>query len=116
MTHRNDPMLQATYEGMQANESGFLTAVPREAEIIRQVALPGIKKVNVTVPAGGALHAGGAVEKPYEGVGKYVGPAKLGSDAGGYNKQIITFDADTDTFDPIQMEWGVAPAGRANRQ
>ena len=52
ITHRNQPILQASYEGMQPNESGFLTAVPREAEIIRQVSLPGIKKVNVTVPAG----------------------------------------------------------------
>src|SRR5262247_4067850 len=115
ITHRNDPILQATYEGMQPNESGFLTAVPREAEIIRQVALPGIKKVNVTVPAGGALHAVVAVEKPYEGFGKYVGLAVLGSVAGRYIKRVIVVDADIDPFDPIQVEWAVATRVKANR-
>ena len=115
ITHRNDPILQATYEGMQPNESGFLTAVPREAEIIRQVSLPGIKKVNVTVPAGGALHAVVAVEKPYEGFGKYVALAVLGSVAGRYIKQVIVVDADIDPFDPIQVEWAVATRVQANR-
>jgi UbiD family decarboxylase len=115
ITHRNDPILQATYEGMQPNESGFLTAVPREAEIIRQVVLPGIKKVNVTVPAGGALHAVIAVEKPYEGFGKYVGLAVLGTVAGRYLKQVIVVDADIDPFDPIQVEWAVATRVQANR-
>jgi 2,5-furandicarboxylate decarboxylase 1 len=115
ITYRNDPILQASYEGMQPNESGFLTAVPREAEIIRQVALPGIKKVNVTVPAGGALHAVVAVEKPYEGFGKYVGLAVLGSVAGRYIKRVIVVDADIDPFDPIQVEWAVATRVQANR-
>jgi UbiD family decarboxylase len=100
---------------MQPNESGFLTAVPREAEIIRQVTLPGIKKVNVTVPAGGALHAVVAVEKPYEGFGKYVGLAVLGTVAGRYLKQVIIVDADIDPFDPIQVEWAVATRVQANR-
>jgi UbiD family decarboxylase len=115
ITHRNNPILQASYEGMQPNESGFLTAVPREAEIIRQVALPGIKKVNVTVPAGGALHAVVAVEKPYEGFGKYVGLAVLGTVAGRYIKQVIIVDADIDPFDPIQVEWAVSTRVQANR-
>jgi UbiD family decarboxylase len=115
ISHRNDPILQATYEGMQPNESGFLTAVPREAEIIRQVALPGIKKVNVTVPAGGALHAVVAVEKPYEGFGKYVGLAVLGSVAGRYIKQVVIVDDDIDPFDPIQVEWAVSTRVQADR-
>jgi len=115
ITYRDDPILQASYEGMQPNESGFLTAVPREAEIMRQVALPGIKKVNVTVPAGGALHAVVAVEKPYEGFGKYVALAVLGSVAGRYIKQVIVVDADIDPFDPVQVEWAVATRVQANR-
>jgi UbiD family decarboxylase len=115
ITHRNDPILQASYEGMQPNESGFLTAVPREAEIMRQVTLPGIRKVNVTVPAGGALHAVVAVEKPYEGFGKYVGLAVLGSVPGRYIKRVIVVDADIDPFDPVQVEWAVATRVQANR-
>ncbi len=92
ITHRNDPILQASYES-----------------------LPGIKKVNVTVPAGGALHAVVAVEKPYEGFGKYVGLAVLGTVAGRYLKQVIVVDADIDPFDPIQVEWAVATRVQANR-
>ena len=115
ITHRDQPILQATYEGMQPNESGFLTGIPREAEIIRQIALPGIKKVHVSVPAGGALHAVVAVEKPYEGFGKYVALAVLGSAAGRYVKQVIIVDAEIDPFDPIQVEWAVATRVQANR-
>jgi UbiD family decarboxylase len=100
---------------MQPNESGFLTGIPREAEIIRQIALPGIKKVHVSVPAGGALHAVVAVEKPYEGFGKYVALAVLGSVAGRYVKQVIVVDADIDPFDPIQVEWAVSTRVQANR-
>ncbi len=115
ITYQDNPILQASYEGMQPNESGFLTAVPREAEIIRQVALPGIKKVNVTVPAGGALHAVVAVEKPYEGFGKYIGLAVLGTVAGRYIKRVIVVDADIDPFDPVQVEWAVATRVQASR-
>jgi 2,5-furandicarboxylate decarboxylase 1 len=115
ITHRDNPILQATYEGMQPNESGFLTGIPREAEIIRQIALPGIKKVHVSVPAGGALHAVVAVEKPYEGFGKYVALAVLGSVAGRYVKQVIVVDTDIDPFDPIQVEWAVSTRVQANR-
>jgi UbiD family decarboxylase len=67
------------------------------------------------VPAGGALHAVVAVEKPYEGFGKYVGLAVLGSVAGRYIKRVIVVDADIDPFDPIQVEWAVATRVQANR-
>jgi 2,5-furandicarboxylate decarboxylase 1 len=115
ITHRDDPILQATYEGTQPNESGFLTGVPREAELMRQITLPGIKKIHVSAPAGGALHAVVAVEKPYEGFGKYVGLAVLGSVAGRYVKRVIIVDADIDPFDPIQVEWAIATRVQPNR-
>jgi UbiD family decarboxylase len=115
ITHRDNPILQATYEGTQPNESGYLTGVPREAELMRQISLPGIKKVHVSAPAGGALHAVVAVEKPYEGFGKYVGLAVLGSVAGRYVKQVVVVDADIDPFDPIQVEWAIATRVQANR-
>jgi len=56
-----------------------------------------------------------AVEKPYEGFGKYVGLAVLGSVAGRYIKQVIIVDADIDPFDPIQVEWAVSTRVQANR-
>jgi 2,5-furandicarboxylate decarboxylase 1 len=115
VTHRDNPILQATYEGTQPNESGFLTGIPREAELMRQITLPGIKKIHVSAPAGGALHAVVAVEKPYEGFGKYVGLAVLGSVAGRYVKQVVIVDADIDPFDPIQVEWAIATRVQASR-
>jgi len=115
ITYRDNPILQATYEGTQPNESGFLTGVPREAELMRQITLPGIKKVHVSAPAGGALHAVVAVEKPYEGFGKYVGLAVLGSVAGRYVKQVVIVDADIDPFDPIQVEWAIATRVQPSR-
>ncbi|HEY3302921.1 MAG TPA: UbiD family decarboxylase [Candidatus Binatia bacterium] len=115
ITYRDNPILQASYEGMQPNESGFLTGVPREAELMRQITFPGIKKIHVSAPAGGALHAVVAVEKPYEGFGKYVGLAVLGSVAGRYVKRVVIVDADIDPFDPIQVEWAIATRVQANR-
>lgn len=115
ITHRDNPILQATYEGRQPNESGFLTAVPREAELMRQIALPGVKKVHVTVPAGGSLHAVISVEKSYEGFGKYVGLAALGTQPGRYLKQVIVVDADVDPFDPVAVEWAIATRVQAHR-
>ena len=55
------------------------------------------------------------MEKPYEGFGKYVGLAVLGSVAGRYIKQVIIVDADIDPFDPIQVEWAVSTRVQANR-
>jgi 2,5-furandicarboxylate decarboxylase 1 len=115
VTCRNDPILQLTYEGRQPNESGFLTAVPREAELMRQIALPGIKRVHVTVAAGGAFHAVIAVEKPYEGFGKYIGVAALGCTPGRYLKQVIVVDDDVDPFDSVAVEWAVATRVQGHR-
>jgi len=115
ITHRDHPIFQATYEGRQPNESGFLTSVPREAELMRQIALPGIKRVHVTVAAGGAFHAVLAVEKPYEGFGKYIGLAALGSTPGRYLKRVIVVDDDVDPFDPVAVEWAVATRVQSHR-
>jgi len=115
ITCRNHPILQLSYEGRQPNESGFLTSVPREAELMRQIALPGIKRVHVTVAAGGAFHAVLAAEKPYEGFGKYLGIAALGSTPGRYIKQVIIVDDDVDPFDPVAVEWAIATRVQAHR-
>lgn len=115
ITHRDRPILQATYEGRPPHESAILTGVPREAEIMRQVSLPGIKKVHVTPAGGGSLHAVVSVEKPYEGFGKYVGLAVLGTQPGRYLKRVIVVDDDIDPFDMVAVEWAIATRVQANR-
>ena len=115
ITHRDRPILHAVYEGQPPSGSAMLVAVPREAELMRQIALPGVKRVHMTRGGGGALHAVVAVEKHYEGFGKYVGLSVLGTTAGRSIKQLIIVDDDIDPADPIQVEWAVATRVQPHR-
>lgn len=115
ITHRDRPILQQTYEGRPPHESAILTGVPREAELIRQIALPGIKRVHVTAAGGGALHAVVAIEKLYEGYGKAVGLAVLGTHPGRFIKQVVVVDDDIDPFDPLAVEWAIATRVQPHR-
>jgi UbiD family decarboxylase len=115
ITHRKNPILHATYVGLPPHEPAVLTGVPREAELMRQIKLPGIKKIYVTAPGGGALHAVIAVDKPYEGFGKFVGLAVLGTQPGRYIKQVIVVDSDIDPFDPLAVEWAVSTRVQPHR-
>ena len=56
-----------------------------------------------------------AVEKPYEGFGKYVGLSVLGTTAGRSIKQVIIVDDDIDPTDPVQVEWTVATRVQPHR-
>jgi UbiD family decarboxylase len=115
ITHRDRPILQQTYEGRPPHESAILTGVPREAELMRQIALPGIKRVHVTAPGGGALHAVVAIEKLYEGYGKAIGMAVLGTHPGRFIKQVIVVEDDVDPFDPLAVEWAIATRVQPHR-
>ena len=115
ITHQENPILQLTYEGMPPHESSVLTGVPRDAEILRTVKLPGMKSVYVTDAGGGAFHAVVSVEKPFEGFGKYVGLAILGTQAGRYIKQVVVVDNDIDPFDPVAVEWAIGTRVQAHR-
>jgi UbiD family decarboxylase len=108
ITHRDRPILHAVYEGTPPSGSAIIVAVPREAELLRQVSLPGVKRAHMTRGGGGALHVVLSVDKPYEGFGKYVGLAVLGTTAGRGIKQVIVVDDDIDPADPIQVEWAIA--------
>jgi len=115
VTHREHPILHATYEGLPPSGSAMLVAVPREAELMRQIALPGIQQVHMSPGGGGAFHAVISVEKVYEGFGKYVGIAVLGTTAGRSVKRVIVVDADVDAFDPVAVEWAIATRVQPHR-
>ena len=108
ITHQDHPILDMTYEGRQPSGSTVMIGVPREAELRRQISLPGIKKIHMTPATAGVLHAVVSVEKPFEGFGKFVGMAVLGCIAGRAVKQVIVVDDDVDPFDPLSVEWAVA--------
>jgi UbiD family decarboxylase len=103
------------YEGTPPSGSAIIVAVPREAELLRQISLPGVKRAHMTRGGGGALHAVLSVDKPYEGFGKYVGLAVLGSTAGRSIKQVTIVDDDIDPADPIQVEWAIATRVQPHR-
>jgi UbiD family decarboxylase len=115
ITYRDRPILHAVYEGQPPSGSAIIVAVPREAELMRQISLPGVKRAHMTRGGGGALHAVLSVDKPYEGFGKYVGLAVLGTTAGRGIKQVIVVDDDIDPADPIQVEWALATRVQPHR-
>jgi phenyl-phosphate phosphatase/carboxylase subunit beta len=115
ITYRDQPILHAVYEGTPPSGSAIIVAVPREAELLRQISLPGVKRAHMTRGGGGALHAVLSVDKPYEGFGKYVGLAVLGTTAGRGIKQVIVVDDDIDPADPIQVEWAMATRVQPHR-
>ena len=115
VTYRDRPILHAVYEGMPPSGSAIIVAVPREAELQRQISLPGVKRAHMTRGGGGALHAVLSVDKPYEGFGKYVGLAVLGTTAGRSIKQVTVVDDDIDPADPIQVEWAIATRVQPHR-
>lgn len=115
ITYQDHPIMDGTYEGRQPSGSTVIIGVPREAELMRQISLPGIKRIHMTLATAGVLHAVVSVEKPFEGFGKYVGLAVLGCAAGRAVKQVIVVDDDVDPFDPLAVEWAVATRVQPHR-
>jgi 2,5-furandicarboxylate decarboxylase 1 len=115
LTHRDNPILHLAYQGAPPHETDVLTAVGKEAEVMRTIQLPGIKAVHITEGGCGVLHVVVAVEKLYEGYGKSVGMAVLGCPAGRHFKQVTVVDQDVDPFDPLAVEWAIATRVQANR-
>jgi UbiD family decarboxylase len=115
ITHRHQPIHHATYTGRPPHESSLITAIPREAEILRQVPLAGLVKIHVTQGGGGAFNAVAAISKQYEGQGKLMALSILGTQPGRYIKNLIVVDEDVDPFDWTQVEWALATHVQANR-
>jgi 2,5-furandicarboxylate decarboxylase 1 len=108
ITHRRDPILHLAYQGAPPHETDVVTAVGKEAEMLRHISLPGVKAVHYTEGGGGVLHVVIAVEKMYEGYGKMAGMAVFSTPAGRSVKQVTVVDADVDPFDSLAVEWAVA--------
>jgi 2,5-furandicarboxylate decarboxylase 1 len=115
ITHRRDPLFHLAYQGAPPHETDVLTAVGKEAELLRHISLPGVKAVHLTEGGGGVLHLVIAVEKLYEGYGKMAGMAVLSVPAGRSIKQVTVVDADVDPFDPLAVEWAVATRVQPHR-
>ena len=115
ITRRRDPILHLAYQGAPPHETDVLTAAGKEAEVIRTVALPGLKAVHITEGGCGVLHVVVSVEKLYEGYGKMVGMAVLSCPSGRHFKQVTVVDEDVDPFDSLAVEWAIATRVQAAR-
>jgi 2,5-furandicarboxylate decarboxylase 1 len=115
ITHRKDLIYQASYEGLPHHETCVVSGISNEAELLRQIPLPGIHKVHFTSGGGGYLHAVVSIKKPYDGYGKMVGLAVLGTTAGRTVKIVTVVDDDIDPNDRAQVEWAVTTRTRVDR-
>ncbi len=115
MTFRNNPIHHATYTGMPPHESALITAIPREAEILRLTQGAGLVRVHVTEGGCGAFNVIASIRKPYEGYGKLAAMSILGSPVGRYIKNVIVVDDDIDPYDLTQVDWAIATRVLASR-
>ena len=115
ITHRNDPIYAGSYEGLPPHDTDLLMGIPIETEILRLVPLPGIQKVHVTEGGCGAFNCVISIKKQFEGYGKMIGMAALGTWGARFVKTLIVVDDDVDAFDWTQVEWALATRVQPHR-
>lgn len=115
ITHRNNPIYAASYEGLPPHDTDLLMGIPIETEILRLVPLPGIQKVHVTEGGCGAFNCVISIKKQFEGYGKMIGMAALGTWGARFVKTLIVVDDDVDPFDWTQVEWALATRVQPHR-
>lgn len=115
ITHRDNPHYLASYEGKPPQETNYLMGIPTEAEIHRLVSIPGIRKVNVTDGGCGAFNCVVSIEKKFEGYGKMMAMAVLGTWGARFIKNLIIVDDDIDPFNWTDVEWALATRVQPDR-
>jgi UbiD family decarboxylase len=108
LTHRNKPIYQAGYTGRPPNENVTAVGVAREADILGQLTLPGLLALHLTDGGCGYFNAVASIDKRFEGYGKMMAMAILGTWAGRAIKTLIIVDSDVDPYDATDVEWAVA--------
>ena len=96
-------------------EHTLLMGFPREASIWESVSrvVPRVRKVRLTSPGGGWLHAVISIEKGHEGDGKN---AIMAAFAGHPSlKHVVVVDSDIDPDKPELVEWAIATRFQADR-
>jgi UbiD family decarboxylase len=85
-----------------------MVAIQIEAELLRTITLPGVRQVHITDGGCGAFNCVVSVTKRFDGYGRMLGAAVLGTWAGRPVKNLIIVDDDIDAFDWNQIEWALA--------
>ncbi|MDO8691697.1 MAG: UbiD family decarboxylase [Dehalococcoidia bacterium] len=115
ITYRNGAIHQASYEGKPPQETNVLQSMSMEGETMKSVSLPGIRAINVTEGGCGAFNAVVSVQKRFEGYGKMMGMAVLGTWAGRLMKTVIVVDDDIDPHNSTEVEWALATRVQPHR-
>ncbi len=115
ITHRNNPIYLGSYEGKPPQETNYMMGIPIEAEILRLVPIPGIRKVHVTEGGCGAFNCVVSIEKQFEGYGKMIAMAILGTWGARFIKNLIIVDSDIDPYNMTEVEWALATRFQPDR-
>ena len=107
ITHRNDPLYLAAYQGRPPKESSITSIIPDEVEVMRGVHLPGLKCIHMT-EGGINFVAIASIRKLYEGFSKVMALAILSTEPGRMIKTLILVDEDIDPFKRNLVDWALA--------
>lgn len=115
ITYRDGAVHQASYEGRPPQETNILQAISIEGEMIKSISLPGIRAVHITEGGCGGFNAVVSIQKRFEGYGKMVAMAALGTWGGRLIKTIIVVDEDIDPHNWTEVEWALATRVQPHR-
>ena len=107
ITHRNNPLYLAAYQGRPPKESSISSNIPDEVEVMRNVRLPGLKRIHMT-EGGINMVAIVSIRKLYEGFAKVMAMAILSTEPGRLIKTLILVDEDIDPFKRNLVDWALA--------
>lgn len=110
ITHRSNPIFQATYEGMPPVEDHIFKSIPYSAAIQKVVSsiCPGVSGVWLP-PAGGTMLWGVVkLRKMYPGHAKHAMNAVWATHIGKYIKFLVVVDDDVNIYDPNALIWAIS--------
>ncbi len=110
MTHRNDPILQGTMEGVPINEDHYMESINHSGIIWNEMnkQMVGISGVNVH-PSTGWANIFVQITQPYAGQVFQAASLIWGIDSSSYvGKNVIVVDDDIDIFDLDKVMWAIA--------
>jgi UbiD family decarboxylase len=115
ITYRNNLLYQAIYIGKPPNESVESHLVMNEADIMAEVGLPGLRAIHLSMGGSGFFNAVASIDKRFEGYGKMMAMAILGTWAGRGIKTLIIVDSDVAPDNPTEVEWALATRVQPDR-
>ncbi len=116
ITHRNNPVYQASYVGRPPHEDNTMRSLSHEAEILSQCPHQPIRKIRCAEGGCGGYFVIASINKTFEGQAKMVALSILGTmPPGRFIKTLIIVDEDIDPFNWTQVEWAMSTRYQAER-